>query len=129
MLCRRIGFYWWYLFFSAYWTAFLFGERKEPENNASYLLNVLIGLNLFGVMEFVKYFGCNFSIATIITICVVPAIIIPYLSFKKGLKYKRKLKEFEFLKEDEYKRKRYAILVLTSTCSIVFVAIGGIIRM
>lgn len=129
MILKRITYSWWYLFFSAYWTAYHLGETEEPEGNAYYLLNVLIGLNIFGVMQFLKFTGYNFSITALIIICVLPAIIIPYLSFKKGNRYKMRMSEFEFLKEGCNAKKRYILLILISLWSVLFVAIGGVIRM
>jgi hypothetical protein len=129
MILKRINFYWCYLFFSAYWTAFSLGEKKEPESNANYLLSVIIGLNLFGIFEFIKYLGYNLPIIWLVIICVVPAITIPYYSFKMDSKYKKKLIDFDFLKTEENKKKRHTILLLISIWSVFFVALGGILRM
>ena len=126
---KKLNFSWWYLFYSAYWTAFHLGEKEEPESNAIYYFNLLIGFHLFGIMQLIKFWGYNFSVAVLIIVCMLPAIIIPYLSFKKGERFKRKKEEFIFLKEASNAKKRHILLLVLSIWSILFVALGGIIRL
>lgn len=126
---RRISYSWWFLFYSAYWTAYHLGEKEEPESNAIYYFNLLIGFHLFGIMQLVKYWVYDFSIPVLVSVCVLPALIIPYLSFRKGKRYKTKIDEFKFLKGNSNARKRYILLIILSLWSVLFVAIGGIIRM
>jgi hypothetical protein len=129
MNLKKVIYYWWYLFFSAYWTAFHLGERDEPESNAIYYFNLLIGFHLFGIMQLIKFLGYDFSISVLVGICVFPAIAIPYFSFKKGNRYIKKIDDFKFLKDTSYAKKRHSLLIILSFWSIIFVAIGGIIRM
>ena len=129
MKFRKIIYGWWYLFYSAYWTAFNLGEKEEPESNAIYYFNLLIGFHLFGIMQLAKFFGHNFSITVLISVCVLPALIIPYLSFKKGGRYKTQIEKFKFLKDANNAKMRHTLLIILSLWSVLFVAIGGIIRM
>jgi hypothetical protein len=125
---KRLIYYWWYLFFVAFWTAHSLGEKKAPESNAIYFLSFILGLNLFGFFEVLKYFGFNLSITMLIIFCLVPAIMIPYLSITKDNKFNNKKSEFEFLKDEKNKKKRFGILIVLSIWSILFVAFGGFIR-
>lgn len=129
MKSNKITYAWWYLFFSAYWTAFNLGEKKAPEDNAVYIFNYWLGLNLFGIMQLIKFLGYTFSVIVLISICVFPAIAIPYFSFKKENRYRKRIDEFNFLKDTCYAKKRYLLLIILSLWSVLFVAIGGIIRM
>jgi hypothetical protein len=129
MIFRRITYSWWYLFYSAYWTAFNLGEKEVPESNAIYFFNLLIGFHIFGVMQLLKFFGYDFPIVVLISICVIPALTIPYFSFKRGYRYKARMDEFKFLKGNNKSKTRHILLIALSLWSILFVAIGGIIRL
>ncbi len=127
-LKRVIIYSWWYLFYSAYWTAYYLGEKHTPESNANYLLNILILLNIFGIMQLFAFFGYKVSIPTLLIICILPAYSIPYLSFQKKDRYKIRMKEFKFLRNVNSAKKRHLLLIFLSIWTISFVAISNIIN-
>lgn len=129
MILKKITYYWWYLFYAAYWTAYHLGEKENPESNACYLLKVLIGFNMFALLQLALYLGYNLSITMLFIICILPAALIPYFSFEKGNRYQLRLNEFKFLKNQSYAKKRYVLLIVLAFWSLLFSAIGGIIRM
>ncbi|HLN71819.1 MAG TPA: hypothetical protein VK205_00890 [Prolixibacteraceae bacterium] len=129
MIFKKITYSWWYLFYSAYWTAYHLGEKENPESNAIYYYNLLIGFNLFGLAQLAKFKGYDLSITILVIMCVLPAILIPYFSFDRGNRYKQKMNEFKFVKNKTHARQRHILLLVLAIWSILFNAIGGIIRM
>ena len=126
---KKIEYYWWFIYYSAYWTAYIYGERDNPKSNACYFMNVLIFLFLFGILEFCIFFGLEVSLLLIIFLCLIPAYLIPYLIISKDFRYKKKMKQFEFLKERKYNIKRNVLLLVIALLTTSFVALGGFIRM
>jgi hypothetical protein len=116
-----------YLFTVSYWTAYELGERDKPEINAEYFVFIIAMINSFGIMEILMYLG--FSIKTWM-ICVFFFML--YLAFHKLLmsksRYKKIVKEFDYLKDRKYLVKRRLIMVVISLWSIAFFAFGGMIR-
>lgn len=129
MIFKKITYSWWYLFYSAYWTAYHLGEKENPESNACYLLKILIGFNMFALFQFGLYFGYAFSTTLFFIVCILPAALIPYFSFERRSRYKLRMNEFKLLKNQSYARKRHILLIVLAIWSILFSAIGGIIRM
>ena len=108
---RYIKYFLWYLFFSAYWTAYNLGEKIRPESNATNFIMFAIGLNLFALFEMALLFGYKFSGIILFLFCVLPAVLIPYLLFTQNKVFKSKIEQFRFLNTREYNRKRYILLI------------------
>lgn len=126
---KVLKYYWWFLFYSAYWTAYNLGEKDEPEGNAIYYFNLLIGFHFFGIVQLILFWGYDFTAEIGVGVCVLAALIIPYLAFRKGNRYKTKSEEFKFLKDASTAKMRHILLITQALWSIIFVAFGGLIRM
>lgn len=124
----RINSFLWYFFFSAYWTAHELGEKRNPESNASYLLALNIGWNLFGMCQIGLYSGYKISNVLLIIFCLVPAIFIPYYMTKSKSRFQKKSAEFAYLRDQKLKRRRYILLIMLTLWSIGFVAGIAVLR-
>ncbi|WP_426669074.1 hypothetical protein ACPPVU_22980 [Mucilaginibacter sp. McL0603] len=113
-ILKGIRHYWWYLYFSAYWSAYNWGEKNTPQSNAINLLYLITLLVLSGLLQIALLFGIKLSGMAFIAFCGLPALIIPYWSISKNKMYKERLREYDYLKAKEfnYKRNVYVISVL-----------------
>ena len=118
----------WYLYFSAYWTVFNWGEKTKPRNNASNFMSLTILINLSAIYQILVYFGYPVSILFVIFFCALPAFIIPYLLFQSDKVFNLKFKEFEFLRGNECKQKRIIVIFSIASFSIIFNTAVAIFR-
>jgi len=125
---KRLNYFLWYFFFSAYWTAYELGEKRNPKSNASYLLSLNIGWNLFGLFQILLLFGYQKPTLLLIGLCLIPAVFIPYFLTNNKKEYLKKNEEFAYLKNIENKRARYILLISITLWSIAFVAIVAVLR-
>jgi len=77
----------WYLYFSIYWSAFDWGEKKHPENNAINLVRWILFIALSALYQIFIYLGLPLSVISIICICGIPSLVIPYLLFIRIKRY------------------------------------------
>jgi len=117
-MLNRISFYLWYFFFSAYWSAHNWGATR-PESNASGLFSIIVLLIFSTISQIFLYWGFEGSALFFIISVVLPALIIPYLLFRKNNKHFRKINQFEFLKGKSYNRKRVVIVALTFLFALI----------
>jgi len=116
-LLNKINYYWWYLFFAAYWSAYNWGLKGNPKSNASLLINLILLFNLSAMFQIGLLFGCKLSFIWFAILVGVPALVIPYRSLENGKKFKIKFAEYQFLqaKESNYKRNKFILLVVLSS--------------
>ena len=121
-------YYLYYIFFSAYWTAFEFGEKEMPEDNAAYLLSFVIFLNFTGVFNIITYLGFKYSNSFIyILFFLFLSYLISYILFQKNKRFSMVKPKFEFLKFSKYRKKRYLTIVCIVVWCIIFNTIGVLI--
>jgi len=126
---KRMNYYIWYLFYSAYWSANELGEKDSPEENANYLLTIIFGINLFTIFQLLSLFDIKLPILFLVGICTGTPIFINRYFFLRENRFKEKFNEFKFLRTPAYKKLRYLLLVLIVLCSVLVLALVGILRM
>ncbi|QKJ32095.1 hypothetical protein HQ865_20780 [Mucilaginibacter mali] len=119
-MLKAIKHYWWLLFFSAYWTAVQWGEKRNPRNTAIYHFTFLILLNLSGILQIGLLYNIKLSGLQFTVFCALPAFIIPYLAFKKGRTYHERFLEFYYLNNPTYRKSRMIRVIGSLTLSIAF---------
>lgn len=125
---RRFKFFFTYLFFSVYWTAYELGEKDKPEENSKYFITLTIALNVVALFEILIFYGVKLNAYLVVFLSwAVAASTVHLLFFKKNI-YRTKFEKFEYLKHAPYKKKRYAIMIVIALWSIAAVALGAIIR-
>ena len=126
---KRMNYYIWYLFYSAYWSAYELGEKDSPQGNANYLLTIIFGVNLFTICQLLSLFDIKLHIFYLVGICAgIPIFINRYYFLRKN-RFKEKFNDFKFLKTPAYKKRRYILLVFIVLCSVLLLALAGILRM
>jgi hypothetical protein len=116
-----------YLFYSAYWIAYDLGEKKNPQNNAEYLLSILIALNGFVLIQILKYFGFRVNTSIIILEFLLSYTIV-YLMFIKNQRFKKNLNDYRYLSLIQNKLKRNVIIIIISMWTILFILFGSLIN-
>ncbi len=119
---KVIAFYW-RLYFSAYWVAYFFGEKDNPQINATYFLVLVTGLNFTGIVFIINFInGGLYSYAPLYFILayLIPAILHSRILFFYNGGYKKKMKQYEYLAKKENRIQCYKYLVVTAIISIVF---------
>ncbi len=122
----RFFYYCNYIFFSAYWLAYYFGNKKDPENNAEYLLSILLSLNFFGCLQLLKLKGISVN-AIFIGVIFLLSYFLVHRVFLDKERFKNNLKRFSFLKEKQFANKRLVLIVSISIWTFLFVAFADII--
>lgn len=123
--------YYWKLYFSAYWIAYILGEKDDPQINATSFLILIFGMNstslLFLVIFILKgelpYYGAFFTLAFL-----APAIFNIYVLFSKNFGYKRRMKDFNYLAKSENKPKALKYIILTFGLSLLIMVITASIN-
>ena len=113
------------MFFSAYWTAYDWGESQKPQSNATNYISLTIALNLFFPFHICLLFGYKIPGIILFVFCFLPGLVLPYILFRRRNIFAIKFKQFEFLKQETFKRRRITILVFVTAWSIAsFVGVG-----
>lgn len=126
---KRMNYYIWYLFYSAYWSAYELGEKDSPQGNANYLLTIILGVNLFTIFQLLSLFDIKLPIFYLVGICAGIPIFINRYYFLRKKRFKEKFNDFKFLRTLAYKKRRYLLLVFIVLCSVLLLALAGILRM
>ncbi len=122
---KKLNYGLWYLFFSAYWTAYNWGEKRNPQSNATNFISITIALNLFLPFNVYLLLGHKVPGLVLFTFCFLPGLILPYILFRRRKIYEIKIKQFEFLKQEDFKRRRFTVLLVVTFWSIAsFIGIG-----
>lgn len=109
-MSKSIRYYIWYFYFCIYWSAYNWGERQNPQSNASNLFSFIWVLFASIILQVIGCFGVQLSGLYFFCICGIPAFILPFILFKnKEIKSKRN--EFDFLKANDLSRKRITVVV------------------
>ncbi len=124
----KINYYWWYLFFSSYWTAYELGEKNKPEENAKYFIGFIIGLNMFALFQILLLYGIQVNTYIFVPLCFLTGIIIVNRIYFHKNRYIKMKESFLFLQNSSNKSKRYKVLFLTAIWSIAFVAAIAVMR-
>jgi hypothetical protein len=126
---KRMNYYIWYIFYSAYWSAYELGEKDSPQGNANYLLTIIFGVQLFTICQFLSLFDINFPIFFLVGICVGIPIFINRYYFLRKKRFKEKFNDFKFLRTPAFKKRRYLLLAFIVLCSVLLLTLSGILRM
>lgn len=124
-----MNYYIWYLFYSAYWSAYELGEKDSPQGNANYLLTIILGVNLFTIFQLLSLFDIKLPIFYLVGICAGIPIFINRYYFLRKKRFNEKFNDFKFLRTPTYKKRRYLLLVFIALCSVLLLALAGILKM
>ncbi len=128
---KNTRYYYWYLFFCAYWAAFRLGEKEDPQINAAGLLVILtwmIILTFINIFVFVTGENFPFVIETIIGGMIFSLIINSIILFKKVEGYKSRVREFNFINNSDFSRKRWMVLLSTFFLFFIIMMISLVIN-
>jgi len=120
-------YYIWYFYFCVYWSAYNWGEKRNPQDNATNSFRFIWILLFSIVLQIGLCFGFKLSGLLFFFLCAVPAFIVPDIVFSKK-KINFNYKEFDFLRTDGYKRKRIIVVVLVVAVLIILNAGVAIYR-
>ncbi len=126
---KRMNYYIWYLFFSAYWTAYELGEKDSPQENANYLLTLIFGVNLFTICQLFALFDIMLPIFYLISICAGIPIFANKYYFLRKRRFRTKIDDFKHLKSQEYKKQRYILLSSVFLSSVLMLVLTEVLRM
>lgn len=127
MMYRRIKYYTWYFYFCAYWSAYYWGERRNPERNATDLFGFIWILSSSIIIQLTSLFGYEVSKGFFFIFCGIPAFTLPYLIFKAKKIHLKRL-EFDFLKANKYYNKRIIVVWSVGIFLILLNAAVAVIR-
>jgi hypothetical protein len=124
---KAIKYYIWYFYFCAYWSALKWGEKRNPQNNATGLFGVISIISASIFWQALAYFGYHLpEILFFCTCLLLPFFLVPFVF--KDQKVKSKRKEFDFLKGDNHHKKRVIVVVLVLIFLIALNAGVALIR-
>ena len=122
-MLKLIRHYMWYFYFCVYWSAYNWGEKKNPQSNATNLFGFIWIMIASIGLQVILCFGYRFPGWTYFCIPVLPAFILPSILFKER-KINSNRKEFDFLRTDKYKRKRR--IVVASVIMVLILLNAGV---
>ncbi len=123
--------YYWKLFFSAYWFAFDFGEKKNQHRNASWFMNLTMFLNMVSclfVITFFCYSKPTYSIEYIILSMIITSIFNEFILISKKYGYENKIKYYSYLSLDQNKKSRNKELFIITIFTFLLFIISLIIN-
>jgi len=122
-MLKLIRNYIWYFYFCVYWSAYNWGEKRNPQDNATNSFRFIWMLFFSIALQIGLCFGYKLSGLLFFCVCAVPAFIIPNIIFsKKKIKFNRN--EFDFLRTEDYKGKR--IIVIASVIAALIILNAGV---
>ncbi len=106
------------------------GEKEDPQINATGFL-VLLTMIIFAIiLNFFAFISAHKSsyIGLIVIVGVSFSVLLNLIIIFKKTGYKKKIKEYEFVSEEDYIKKRYLVLLFNFFSLLIVFILSAIIN-